>query len=84
MFKCPVCRRYHRVNDNYDNSDIECTDNKTAQVKEFQDMPSNPANQTEPLMDRFNQKQDVYRNAGVKAEFFSHMSEIKKKGIKNY
>lgn len=41
LFKCPICKREHSVQNNYDNMDFECP-NVSGKQKTFQDLvPTN-------------------------------------------
>lgn len=68
IFDCPVCGKKHSVPDNYDNDRFDCpnADNAPSQ-KTFKDLkPDNQLTSNNPLMRKFNTREDEARPATVK------------------
>jgi len=73
MFRCPVCRDKHSVQNNYDNQDFICLNGASSHSqKTFQNMvPEDLMSRNEPLKNRFSIKVDEARPVTVspKVEF---------------
>jgi len=67
LFKCPVCKGLHSVNNNYDNTEFICQNGPSRLGrKTFQNMtPEDLLTRNEPLMNRSSTKEDVQIPATV-------------------